>query len=238
MITNTLTNLLCLLLLCSYQGIASDGNFVKDSSANTYQSLTNTLMISKNGRFKEAVMMSFFSNKKADSSRFTDKSLLYIETDPSALFFKGFTLQLKRSSLLKNKMIIGVGYYRAELPDFWINGSPQNKNKGWSARVRNGIDLLADYHPCSANKGFFAGAGLSLYNFEIERLSTKSHFNSLITSIRMGYMWRPFNNFLYLLPIAAVAYNAKVSGINTIEGESLLIKKWAFVPTINLGFSF
>jgi len=173
-----------------------------------------------------------------DSSNYDNKSLCYIETDPSALFFNGFTLQFKRSSLFKHKMILGLGYYRADLPDFWINASSGNKNKDWSARVQNGLDLVADYHLFKANRGLFTGLALSFYNFDINRLGIKSKFTSFVPSLRLGYMWRPFNKWFYVLPIAAVAYNTKISGTNTIAGESLEIRKLSFVPTINIGFNF
>ena len=189
--------------------------------------------------YQESAFTRYFSTKSAkDSTRRTDRSQFYIETDPSALFFKGFSLQLRRSTLLKNKMILSIGYYRAELPEFWINANPENKDKGWSARVRHGVGFTADYHLFQANKGLFTGMDLSLYNFETRRVGLKSYFNSFVPSVRIGYMWRPFNRCVYILPVAAVAYNTKVSGVNTIAGESLTIKKWAFVPTINLGVSF
>jgi hypothetical protein len=173
-----------------------------------------------------------------DSSKYDDKSLNYIETDPSALFFNGFTLQFRRSSLFKNRMILGIGYYRANLPDFWINASPGNKDKGWSAKVQNGLDLIVDYHLFKANRGTFTGMAWSFYNFNIKRIGLKSKFTSFVPSVRLGYMWRPFSRWFYILPIAAVAYNIKISGESTIAGTSLEIRKWSFVPTINIGFSF
>jgi len=180
----------------------------------------------------------FPQNAFSDSSGYGSKRLFYIETDPSALFFNGFTLQFRRSTLFRNKMIFGIGYYCADLPDFWIDANPQNQDKGWTARVKNGVDIIADYHLFRANRGLFAGAMVSLYHFEAGRLGMKVRFNSLVPALRLGYMWRPFNNFLYILPVAAIAYNIKASGVNTIAGESLVIKKWAFVPTVNLGVSF
>ncbi len=198
--------------------------------------------ILKANRNYSPIKENYLARKKqrstADSAKYDDKSLNYIETDPSALFFNGFTLQFRRSSLFKHKMILGIGYYRANLPDFWINASPGNKDKDWSARVQNGLDLIVDYHLFKANRGMFTGMALSFYNFNIERIGLKSKFISFVPSVRLGYMWRPFNKWFYILPIAAVAYNTKISGESTIAGASLEIKKWSFVPTINIGFSF
>lgn len=165
-------------------------------------------------------------------------SKIYLESDPSALFFRGFSIIVRRSSTFTKNFTLGIGYYKATLPDFYINENPTHQGKGWNAKVNNGFDLFLDFYIFNPNKGLSTGMVLSMYEFEIQRNGSRSNFNSFVGTWRVGYMWRPFNKYFYLMPWVGLANNKKVSGNNQIDGEKFEIPEWSIVPTIHIGVSF
>jgi hypothetical protein len=80
------------------------------------------------------------SNLKDESSDdATSDSQMYPETDPAALFCRGFTFALRRSATFTPKLTLGVGIYRAVLPGFYIDAEDSNRDKGWKSKNILGI---------------------------------------------------------------------------------------------------
>lgn len=176
--------------------------------------------------------------EEIDTARMT-QSQIYIETDPTALFFNGFSLVIRRSATINKHAIIGIGIYKVDLPDFYIEALESNAGKDWKAG-NLGIDLFADYFFFDPNKGLSLGVILSLYNYNISRLGEKESYQSFVETLRMGYLWRPIKKFesLYLYPWVGISTGQNLSGSNEIAGESFTLKKWNFVPAFQFGYSF
>lgn len=160
-----------------------------------------------------------------------------IETDPTTYFFDGCSLQLRLSSFLIEKLSLGIGVYQAAIPDFYLEENSQNKNKGWEAKVEIGFDLYVDYYFSDPYKGWFAGAGFSVYEFEIGRLEETTSYVSLVETLRAGYTWRPYYECFYVSPWIGYSINQQVSGSNSLLGESLELPSGSFVGTIQVGLS-
>lgn len=166
-------------------------------------------------------------------------SQIYIETDPLALPFNGFSAVIKRSSTFFNNLTVGVGVYRAVLPESFINEKANNVGKGWS--VKNcGIESFFDYHLFDPNKGFTVGLTLSLYEFQLKRNGKEASYISLAETLRVGYLWRPVKKFqsFYVYPGIGLSPDQKIDGENTIDGESFDTPALSFVPSFQIGFSF
>lgn len=178
---------------------------------------------------------SFAENTK-DS---TKTSQIYLETDPTALFFKGFTFAVRRSATFHKNLHVGLGVYKATLPDFYIESNPSNIGKDWHAKSL-GVDLFTDYYFFNPNKGLSLGFNLSYYNFNISRLGQSKDYQSIIETVRLGYLWRPLKKFdhIYIYPWVGLSTGQQISGDNEIEGEKFAVKKWSIVPTFLIGFSF
>lgn len=179
-----------------------------------------------------------FAENTSDSSK-TSQSQIYLETDPTALFFKGFSFVVRRSATFHKKLHVGLGVYKATLPDFYIEANPSNVGKDWRAKSF-GVDLFTDYYFFNPNKGLSMGFNLSYYNFNISRLGKTKNYQSVIESVRVGYLWRPIKKFdhVYIYPWVGLSTGQQISGDNEIEGEKFAVKKWSVVPTFLIGFSF
>lgn len=166
-------------------------------------------------------------------------SQLYVETDPTALFFDGFSLAVRRSSTLHRQLSLGWGVYKTTLPEFYINAVESNVGQGWHAS-NLGVDAFADYFVFDPNKGLSLGFQLGYYHFKVDRAGTQANYQSVIETFRVGYLWRPLKRLpaIYLFPWAGVSTNQKVSGSNVVEGETFLLSPWSFVPAIQIGVSF
>lgn len=167
------------------------------------------------------------------------ESQIYIETDPTALFFNGFSLVAKRSSTFADKLNVGVGFYKSTLPDFFIDDNEKLVGKGWSGK-NVGTDFFFDYFFFDANEGFSAGMTVSLYKFTVARNNQEVSYNSLGGTARIGYTWRPFKKFegFYVFPWVGLGADEKISGTNTIDGESFETPPVSFIPALQIGFSF
>jgi len=167
------------------------------------------------------------------------QSKIYIETDPTTFFFNGYSLAIRRSATLHKKLSLGVGVYKAVLPEFYIEAEEVNKGKNWGASSRS-IDLFMDYFFTNPNKGFSLGLVMSYFNYDLTRLNKKVSYQSIVETLRLGYLWRPIKKFdsLYLYPWIGISTGQKISGNNAIDGETFTLQEWSFVPTVQVGFSF
>lgn len=180
-----------------------------------------------------------FAQHSVDTSSRNQTSQLYIETDPTAWFYNGFSLVLRRSSTFHQNLNLGLGVYKVTLPEFYIESVESNKGKGWT--VDNfGIDVFSDYFLFDPNKGLSLGLHLGWYHYELERLNEESSYQSLVETLRIGYLWRPIKQVksLYVYPWAGISTGQKISGSNEIEGASFETPQWSFVPSIQIGVSF
>lgn len=172
-------------------------------------------------------------------SIFSEDSEIYFETDPSTLFFNGFSFAVRRSSTFTDKLTAGLGVYKVTVPEFNIEANSATKDRGWEAELF-GIDSFVDYHFFYPNKGLCAGFSLSVYNYNVHRNSSSSSFLLLVETVRAGYVWRPIKSFdsFYIFPWVGLSTDQKIAGNNTIDGESFTNALISFVPTIQIGMSF
>ena len=163
----------------------------------------------------------------------------YIETDPTALFFDGVSLAVRRSALLGTRLIAGVGVYTTELPDFYIESNPDHVGDGWEVRNR-GVDVFLDAHLSRPNDGLAVGSVVSVYTYALRRNGGEAAYTSLVGTVRAGYLWRPTRRFdeLYVFPWIGLSSGVDVGGTRTVDGEEFELPALSVVPTVQLGVSF
>lgn len=166
-------------------------------------------------------------------------STISVETDPTAFFFNGFSLVVRRSQTFHENLNLGVGWYQVDLPEFYIESVDTNKAKGWSA-VNYGLDLFVDFFLMDPNNGLSLGLHLGYYEYQIERIGHESDYQSIVETFRLGYLWRPLKQFnlFYIYPWAGISTGQKISGSNVVVGEAFKTPKWSFVPSVQIGLSF
>ncbi len=184
-------------------------------------------------------IFNLYSQTPSNSQSIESVSQIYIETDPTAFFFNGFSLALRRSGTFSKNLNIGIGIYKTQLPTFYIESVASNKGKGWEAN-NIGLDGFIDYHIFDPNKGLSVGLTFSVYKFNLERNNKKSSYNSLVETIRVGYLWRPIKKFdsLYIFPWVGVSTGQTISGTNKVDGETFNTPDWSIVPAFQIGYSF
>jgi len=168
----------------------------------------------------------------------THGSEISIETDPVAWALDGDALHIKRSSTFHSNLTTGFGYFKLELPEFMIDQNKKNRNRGWDVTVDNGYEIYLDYFLSNPDKGWFTGLQMSLYEFEIQRNNGSSNFSNAISLWRSGYLWKPTGAGFYLMPWAAIGYSQKVSGKNSVNGETYDVEPLIFFATLYVGYSF
>lgn len=167
-------------------------------------------------------------------------SQIFIETDPTSFFFNGYSLAVRRSSTFIDNLNLGLGIYKVDLPEEFIEQNSTHKGKGWKASTL-GFDIFVDYHLCKPNEGLTVGASMSIYNYKISRNNKEENFTSFVPTLRIGYLWRPLKNNLnglYVYPWVGISTDKQFTGINEIDGEKFEIPKLSFVPSIQIGYSF
>ena len=179
------------------------------------------------------------SSTLAERGNRPQTSRISIETDPTAFFFNGFSLAVRRSATLAPRLTLGIGWYKTTLPKFYVEASSDNVGKGWQVN-NSGGDLFADYHFFDPNNGLSAGMALSVYQFTVRRQQKQASYHSFIQTLRVGYMWRPFNKWdaLYLFPWVGISTGQRISGTDRIDGEVFETPTWSIVPAFQLGYSF
>jgi hypothetical protein len=166
-----------------------------------------------------------------------NKTTFSLETDPSTFLFKGYAFHIRIKPKNYEHLITGAGVYALDMPDFLVNLSADNKDKGWSVRINSAVSLFGEYYFKEANKKWFVGlqAGVQNYKNTNDNIANNEYkYRNLLIMPSIGYNWHPFKNGLYVKPWVGLGYTTKISGDNSTYKISPVT---SFV-TVHVGYTF
>jgi hypothetical protein len=168
------------------------------------------------------------------------KTRFFLETDPATFVFNGYAAHLRIQPKNWDHILIGAGIYAMDMPSFMVDLNPENKDKNWDVRLNLGVGLFGEYHFTEVNKGWFAGTQVSIQEFKVENenlAGTASFTNALLMGYG-GYSIQPFDIPLYFKAWGGLGYTSKISGENTLEGQTYDVAPITFFGTLHVGYAF
>ncbi|MBK6345750.1 MAG: hypothetical protein IPF68_07375 [Bacteroidales bacterium] len=169
------------------------------------------------------------------------KTILSVETDPSTFLFGGYAFHIRLKPAGSDRLVIGAGTYAMDFPAFLVDLNEKNKAKGWNVRINSAFGLFGEYYFNEANKGWFAGlqAGIQNYKNSMDPSPGKHiSYSNLLIMPSAGVNWQPFDFPLYLKPWAGLGFTGRISGQNTLEGNTFDISTLSPFVTLHVGYAF
>lgn len=178
-----------------------------------------------------------FAQEKAENR----KTILSLETDPSTFLFGGYAFHIRLKPAGSDRLVIGAGTYAMDFPAFLVDLNEKNKAKGWNVRINSAFGLFGEYYFNEANKGWFAGLQTGIQNFRntLDPLPGKHiSYSNLLIMPSAGVSWQPFDFPLYFKPWAGLGFTGRISGQNTLEGNTFNISPLSPFVTLHVGYAF
>ncbi len=168
-----------------------------------------------------------------------DKTTISLETDPSTFMFGGYALHLRIKPANSQHLVVGLGTYAMDMPDFFIG--KENSNNGWNVRINSALSVFGEYYFTEANNKWFAGLQLGVQNYKntndnVAGLETK--YSNFLVMPSIGYTWTPFKFPLYIKPWLGIGYMTKISGSNELGNYKYTISPIVPFPTVHIGYTF
>lgn len=191
------------------------------------------------------IAIMFFSASKLEAQDINgnreNKTTFSIETDPSTFAFGGYAFHFRIKPKNSQRLLIGVGTYGMDMPDFMINMNADNKDMGWNVRISGAYALFGEYYFKEANNKWFVGLQLGMQNYKNTNDNVPnevSNYSNLLIMPSIGYNWQPFSFPLYIKPWLGVGYTSKISGDNSIEDMTYTIAPLVPFVTLHIGYTF
>ena len=168
-------------------------------------------------------------------------SRLSVEIDPISFILKGHSVHARYQPMFSEKFLIGLGTYAMDLPEAVLNMNPDNRDKGWNARIRSAYFLYGELYARKGNHGWFIGEQIGFQNFRVSNereASGSTEFNSLLLMTYIGYSWHPYKGSFYIKPWAGLGISEKVDGINTIGSMRYDVGPLFPFFAVHVGYTF
>lgn len=167
---------------------------------------------------------------------------IMVETDPVTFGLDGFSLHTRLAHRDAPGWVFGLGFYGLKYPDFFVDLHPDNRNEGWSARIRHAYALFVDYHFSGEPDGLFVGLQVAGQRLEVSndnvRAKAPAESLNLLAMARLGFLWRPFDEAgFYLLPWVGAGGTFSVGDTRVGDLEYEVFPVAAF-GTIHMGWQF
>lgn len=185
--------------------------------------------------FATLIIFTVNSFAQAQKTRFS------LEVDPATFAFSGYSLHLRIQPAKSSHLLLGAGIYSLQLPQLLVDFNPENKDKGWSSKIKLGYGLFGEYYFSKVNRKWFVGGQTSLQSYTIKNTahSEEATFTNVLLMTYGGYVWAPFkNNSLYFKPWAGIGYTSKISGQNQIADKKYDIAPITMFVTLHVGYTF
>jgi hypothetical protein len=146
-------------------------------------------------------------------------SRLSVEIDPMTLLFKGYSLHVRYQPMFSERLLLGVGTYALDLPQFIVDLNRDNRDKGWDARIRSAYFVTGEFYPKKANQGWFIGEQIGFQSYKVSNNNEaggSANFNGLLLMTFTGYSWHPYKGSFYIKPWIGLGYLTKVDGVSRL----------------------
>lgn len=166
------------------------------------------------------------------------KNLLFIETDPSTFVFSGFAAHVRWRPAVSPRWAVGAGVYAMNLPSVYTKLAADNRGEGWNLRARFGTAVFLDRHFLDSGEGSFVGMEVGTQTLEASRAGGVAQFTTLLVLPRVGYLYRPFDNGLYIMPWLGAGLSVRVVGHTEAAGKEYAVFPLIAFATLHVGWRF
>lgn len=143
-----------------------------------------------------------------------------LEVDPAPFALSGYAVHA-RMALPDSPWTIGAGSYSMELPDMMVAMAPDNRDEGWSARIKPSVGVFVDRYKEVAADGRHLGVQVAVHRWEVGRDGETDDLTSILVMPRIGYVWTPFDDLgLYLDPWFGAGGTVPISDAAVASGET------------------
>ena len=167
------------------------------------------------------------------------KARFSLEIDPATFLFKGYSAHIRFQPKQSDHLLLGVGIYAMDMPSFLVDLNKANRDVGWNVRLNRGLGVFGEYHFTTVNKGWLAGAQISLQEYRIKKEGTPGNdtFVNPLVMAYGGYTIQPFKLPVYFKTWAGIGYTSKVAGDNTLEGHTYDVSPVTMFATLHIGYT-
>ncbi len=160
----------------------------------------------------------------------SESSLLFVETQPMALAFRGASLGVQYQ---RGHWRAGGGGYFFSYPDFFVNQMSGNADEGWGVRVRPAVWVEGNYALREDGSGFSFGANVLLARLAItnSNVAGETSYQSLVVVPKVSYTFVVADH-LSIMPYLGVELRNKVAG-ETQLGD-MEFEPASFLPLLGL----
>lgn len=168
------------------------------------------------------------------------KTEFSIEVDPITFGFGGYGFHIRLKPQNTDHLLIGLGAYGMNMPQFLVNINSNNRDKGWNVRLNQGYGVFAEHYFSEVNQKWFVGGQIGVQQYKIEKDAIDDHnkFTNLLFMAYGGYTWQPFGFNLYIKPWFGVGYTSKIDGETTVNNSTYEIFPITFFATLHIGYTF
>lgn len=171
----------------------------------------------------------------------SNKTTLSIETDPATFAFKGYAFHFRVKPRTSKHLLLGVGTYSLEMPDFLINMNPDNKDNNWNVKINSAYSLFGEYYFNELHSRWYVGLQAGVQNFKISNgfdANKHAEYSNFLIMPSIGYTWKPFKFPIYFKPWAGLGYTSKITGSSSVNELTYQISPLIPFATLHLGYTF
>ena len=164
-----------------------------------------------------------------------------VEVDPATFALGGFSAHARLEAAPGSKWVVGAGIYGLDLPKAMVDLDSKNRDEGWKVRLTFGAGLFMDRFLSRADRGLFVGIQVASQRYRLRNPQIspgETQYTSLLVMPRIGYVWRPGNSHLYVMPWMGIGYTDKVSGSAQLADARYHLSHVAAFATVHVGWRF
>lgn len=168
-------------------------------------------------------------------------SRLSVEIDPVTFLLRGHSLHVRYQPMFSEHVLIGIGVYAMDLPDLYIDGNPNNRARGWQARIRSAYFLHGELYAKDANDGWFVGEQIGFQSFKVsnnQEVRGSASFNTVVALTYAGYSWHPYKGSLYIKPWIGLGVTGKIDGVNRVGAMAYDVAPLFPFFSFHVGYTF
>lgn len=117
-------------------------------------------------------------------------SRLSVEVDPIAFLYDGLSLNVLYQPMFSDHFLLGASGYCLDLPQPIIDFNPENRDEGWSVRIRSAYMIHGEFYAKEANHGWLIGEQIGFQSFSAsnsQEFAASARFNNLLLMTYAGY---------------------------------------------------
>lgn len=171
----------------------------------------------------------------------TGETRFSFELDPGTIAMKGLGIHAGINPAGSEHWFIGVSAYTLELPQFVVNLSETNKDKGWRVRIKYGLGLYGEYFFKEVNREWFVATQVGIQRYRLINSNEEglTEYTLGLVMPYFGYSWQPLKKVdFYLKPWAGIGYSPMLGGSSSIGSRAYATSNVTPLAALHLGYTF